>query len=185
MEFGCARSKIKSPQIQGIVYQDMSSPAPAPESRFNGKRRFDVYEADARAGVLRKHGLRIPLEERPFRALLLLLENANEVVTRDELRKQLWPSDVFIDFEHGLNTAIRKIRRALNDNADEPRFVETVARRVDRFFSTIEKPCLEDVSAALGLIAAENVQTSSSLSPHRHKIRRARENAATLLPGVV
>jgi DNA-binding winged helix-turn-helix (wHTH) protein/Tol biopolymer transport system component len=164
----------------------MSSPAPAPESRLNGKMRFDVYEADTRAGVLRKHGLRISLEERPFRALLLLLENANEVVTRDELRKQLWPSDVFIDFEHGLNTAIRKIRRALNDNADEPRFVETVARRGYRFIATVEKACLEDVSAAISPSAApETVKTRSFLSPQRYRIRGLWKIAGALLAGFV
>jgi Tol biopolymer transport system component/DNA-binding winged helix-turn-helix (wHTH) protein len=106
-----------------------SSPqAPGPH-----KLRFDVYEVDARAGELRKHGYRVPLEDRPFRALLILLQQAPEVVTREELQKQLWPADVFVDFDHGLNKAIGKVRRALNDSADEPRFVETVGRRGYRF----------------------------------------------------
>src|SRR5215469_3364987 len=107
--------------------------------RLDAKLRFDVYEADPRSGQLRKHGIRIPLEDRPFRALLILLSHANELVTREELQKRLWPSDVFIDFDHGLNTAIRKIRRALNDTADEPRFIETVGGRGYRFLAKVEQ----------------------------------------------
>jgi DNA-binding winged helix-turn-helix (wHTH) protein/Tol biopolymer transport system component len=112
----------------------MSSP-----SQFRGlhKLRFDVYEIDARAGELRKHGYRVPLEDRPFRALLILLQQAPEVVTREELQKQLWPADVFIDFDHGLNKAIGKVRRALNDSAEKPRFVETVGRRGYRFIASL------------------------------------------------
>jgi Tol biopolymer transport system component/DNA-binding winged helix-turn-helix (wHTH) protein len=107
--------------------------------RRDEKLRFDVYEADPRSGELRKHGIRIRLEDRPFRALLILLSHANELVTREELQKRLWPSDVFIDFDHGLNTVVRKIRRALNDNADEPRFIETVGGRGYRFLARVEQ----------------------------------------------
>src|SRR5258708_3293114 len=160
----------------------MSSPGPVPESRFTGKLRFDVYEADPRAGELRKDGLRVPLEERPFRALLLLLESANEVVTRDELQKQLWPSDVFIDFDHGLNTAISKIRRALDDSADKPRFVETVGRRGYRFIGILEKPLLETASSAsFNGVATENAQVHASVLPQRHGIRGPWKIAGALL----
>jgi DNA-binding winged helix-turn-helix (wHTH) protein len=88
---------------------------------------------------LRKHGTRIPLEERPFRALLILLRHANELVTREELQKEPWSSDTFVDFDHGLNTAIRKIRLALNDRAIAPRFIETVGRRGYRFLGLVEQ----------------------------------------------
>jgi Tol biopolymer transport system component/DNA-binding winged helix-turn-helix (wHTH) protein len=108
-------------------------------ARSDGKLRFDVYEADPRSGELRKHGVRIALEERPFRALLILLRRANELVTREELQTQLWPSDTFVDFDHGLNTAIRKVRLALNDRANAPRFVETVGRRGYRFVAVVEQ----------------------------------------------
>ena len=107
--------------------------------RLESKLRFDVYEADPRSGELRKRGIRIPLEDRPFRALLILLSHANDLVTREELQKRLWPSDIFIDFDHGLNTAIRKIRRALNDDAGEPRFIETVGGRGYRFLVRVEQ----------------------------------------------
>jgi Tol biopolymer transport system component/DNA-binding winged helix-turn-helix (wHTH) protein len=106
---------------------------------LGGKLRFDVYEADPRTGELHKHGIRIPLEDRPFRALLILLTRVHELVTREELKQQLWPSDIFIDFDHGLNTVIRKIRLALNDRADEPRFIETVGRRGYRFLAPVKQ----------------------------------------------
>src|SRR5215467_799304 len=101
------------------------------------KLRFDAYELDPRAGELRKHGYRVPLEDRPFRALEILLKHAPGVVTREELKKQLWPADVFVDFDHGLNKAIGKVRRALNDSAAQPRFVETVGRRGYRFIAPL------------------------------------------------
>ena len=109
----------------------------APQAHGLHKLRFDVYEVDPRAGELHKHGYRVPLEDRPFRALVILLQQAPELVTREELQKELWPSDVFIDFDHGLNKAIGKVRRALNDSAEKPRFVETVGRRGYRFIGPL------------------------------------------------
>jgi TolB-like protein/DNA-binding winged helix-turn-helix (wHTH) protein len=100
--------------------------------------RFGVFEIDNRAGELRKHGLRIRLQEQPFQVLAILLEHPGEVVTREELQKKLWPADTFVDFDHGLNKAISKIREALNDSAESPRFVETVARRGYRFLAEVK-----------------------------------------------
>ncbi len=94
---------------------------------------FGVFELDLRAGELRKHGLRVRLQEQPFQVLAMLLEHPGEVVTREELQRRLWPADTFVDFDHGLNKAISKIREALGDSAESPRFVETVARRGYRF----------------------------------------------------
>jgi TolB-like protein/DNA-binding winged helix-turn-helix (wHTH) protein/Flp pilus assembly protein TadD len=100
--------------------------------------RFGVFELDLRAGELRKHGLRVRLQEQPFQILAMLLEHADEVVTREELQKKLWPEDTFVDFDHGLNKAISKIREALGDSAESPRFVETVARRGYRFLAEVK-----------------------------------------------
>jgi Tol biopolymer transport system component/DNA-binding winged helix-turn-helix (wHTH) protein len=108
------------------------------EPNLAAKLRFDVYEVDASAGELRRDGIRIPLEERPFRCLLILLRRAGQVVTRDELKRDLWPPDLFIDFDHGLNTVVRKVRVALNDRSDEPRFIATVGRRGYRFLGPVE-----------------------------------------------
>src|ERR1700736_5733507 len=105
--------------------------------QIRGRLRFGVFELDPRTGELRKHGLRVRLQEQPFRVLEMLLEHAGEVVTRGELQKRLWPGDTFVDFEHGLNKAINKIREALSDSAESPRFVETVARHGYRFLADV------------------------------------------------
>ena len=100
-------------------------------------RRFGLFEADLRAGELRRNGLKVKLQEQPFRLLTVLLEKPGEVVTRQELRSRLWPSDTFVDFDHSLNTAVKRLREALGDSADNPRFVETVARRGYRFLAPV------------------------------------------------
>ena len=104
----------------------------------DGRIRFGVFEVDLRAGELHKHGLRIRLQEQPFQVLAILLERAGQVVTREELQKKLWPADTFVDFDHGLNKAVNKIREALGDSAESPRFVETVARRGYRFLAEVK-----------------------------------------------
>src|ERR1700757_4972390 len=103
-----------------------------------GRLCFGTFELDLRAGELRKHGLRIRLQEQPFLVLATLLEHPGEIVTREELQKKLWPVDTFVDFDHGLNKAINKIREALSDSAESPRFVETVARRGYRFLADVK-----------------------------------------------
>jgi len=105
---------------------------------LRGRFRFGVFELDPRAGELRKHGLRIRLQAQPLQVLVMLLEHAGEVVTREELQRKLWPVDTFVDFDHGLNKAINKIRAALADSAESPRFVETVARRGYRFLAEVK-----------------------------------------------
>jgi len=107
------------------------------EARVSGRVRFGVFEADLLAGELRKHGSKIRLQEQPFQVLALLLQRRGAIVTRDELRNRLWTADTFVDFDHGLNKAINKIREALGDSAANPRFVETVARRGYRFIADV------------------------------------------------
>jgi TolB-like protein/DNA-binding winged helix-turn-helix (wHTH) protein/lipoprotein NlpI len=109
-----------------------------PPSSASQLVRFDVFELDLRAGELRKGGLRIRLQEQPLLILQALLENPGQVVTRDELQKKIWPDDTFVDFDHGLHAAVNRLRVALNDSADRPRYVETVARRGYRFIARIE-----------------------------------------------
>jgi TolB-like protein len=100
--------------------------------------RFGAFEFDLLSGELRKQGLRIKLQGQPAQILGMLLERPGEVVTREELREKLWPADTFVDFEHSVNAAVKRLRRALNDSADKPRYVETVARRGYRFIAPIE-----------------------------------------------
>ncbi len=98
--------------------------------------RFGVFEADPRIGELTKHGKRLPLQEQPFQLLAMLLERPGELVSREELRAKIWPQTI-VDFDHGLNKAISKIRDALGDSAEHPRFIETVARRGYRFLADV------------------------------------------------
>jgi len=105
--------------------------------QLHGPLRFGVFELDLRAGELRKNGLRVRLQEQPFQVLAMLVEHPGEVVGREELQKKLWPADTFVDFDHGLNKVINKIREALGDSAESPRFVQTVARRGYRFLAEV------------------------------------------------
>src|SRR6266481_9165252 len=100
--------------------------------------RFDRFELDLRAGELRNGGIRIRLQEQPLQVLQALLEKPGEVVSREELQKRIWPSDTFVDFDHGLHAAVNRLRTALNDSADNPRYVETVGRRGYRFIGQVE-----------------------------------------------
>jgi len=99
--------------------------------------RFALYELDTHAGELRKHGTRIKVQSKPLALLLVLLEHSGEVVTREELRARLWTADTFVDFEHSLSVAVRKLRDALCDSAEQPRYIETVPRRGYRFLMEV------------------------------------------------
>src|SRR5450432_707837 len=102
--------------------------------------RFDVFEVDLRAGELRKHGIKIRLQEQPFLILQTLLETPGQIVTSEELQTKIWPGDTFVDFDHGLHAAVNRLRQALGDAADKPRFVETVSRRGYRFIGQVQSP---------------------------------------------
>jgi len=115
----------------------MVSPVP-----LSGVIRFDVFELDLRAAELYKAGRKIKLQIQPFRALTLLLERPGEVITREEFEKRLWPEDTFIDFDHSLNTAIKKLRQALGDDKKKPRFVETLPKRGYRFIGDLDRASL-------------------------------------------
>src|SRR5216117_4104667 len=110
----------------------------ATTSKTNRLVRFGVFEADLKVGELKKNGSRVRLQEQPFQILALLLEQPGEVVTREELRNRLWPADTFVDFDHSLNAAIRRLRDALGDSADTPVFIETLARRGYRFITPVD-----------------------------------------------
>ncbi len=118
---------------------------------------FGIYEADLRVGELYRAGVRIRLQEQPFRILAALLERPGDLVTRDELRLRLWPEDTFVDFDHGLNTAIKKLRQALQDDPRNPLFVQTLPRRGYRFIA----PVAQRVPA----LAVEEITGPSADSP--------------------
>jgi DNA-binding winged helix-turn-helix (wHTH) protein len=107
--------------------------------------RFGVFEADTATGELRRQGLRVRIHAQPFQVLVLLLERPGEVVTREEISRELWPDGTFVDYEHGVNSAVNRVREALGDKAASPRFVETLARRGYRFLAPVERVGSEDV----------------------------------------
>jgi TolB-like protein/DNA-binding winged helix-turn-helix (wHTH) protein/Flp pilus assembly protein TadD len=117
--------------------------------------RFSSFEVDLKAGELRKEGRRRRLQEKPFRVLEALLEHPGDVVTREELRQRLWPSDTFVDFDNGLNNSVNKVRTALGDSASAPLFIETVGRRGYRFVGTIQLP-----DEPVGPVSLDLVETS-------------------------
>jgi DNA-binding winged helix-turn-helix (wHTH) protein len=116
--------------------------------------RFGAYEADAATGELRRQGLRIKLNAQPFQVLLMLIERPGQLLTREEISSELWPDGTFVDYEHGVNSAVNRIREALGDTAGNPRFIETLARRGYRFVAPVEpigigeKPPSATVSAS-------------------------------------
>src|SRR5215510_6777108 len=99
--------------------------------------RFGTFEVDLRAGELRKRGVLRKLGGQPFKVLAILLERPGELVTREELHKRLWTDDTFVDFEHGLNAVVNRLREVLGDSSDNPRFIETVPRRGYRFIAPV------------------------------------------------
>jgi TolB-like protein/Tfp pilus assembly protein PilF len=108
------------------------------ERRSSNVKRFGIFEVDLRARELRKGGIRVRLQDQPFEILSMMLERPGDVVTREELRERLWPAGTFVDFEHSLNAAVKRLRAALGDDADNPRFVETLHRRGYRFIAPVD-----------------------------------------------
>ena len=110
--------------------------------------RFGPFEVDARARVLRKEGVKIRLQEQPFQVLLALIEEAGKIVTREDLCRRLWPEGTFVEFDHALNTAVKKIRAALCDDAAVPRYVETIPRRGYRFLALVDRSDITGTQSA-------------------------------------
>src|SRR5262245_20466600 len=102
--------------------------------------RFSIFEVNLQTGELLRKGQKIKLQDQPFQLLAALLERPGEVVTREELRRKLWPADTFVDFDHSLNAAIKRLRDALGESAERPVFIETMARRGYRFIGNVEVP---------------------------------------------
>src|SRR5580692_4254696 len=109
--------------------------------------RFGPFELASGTGELRKHGQRLKLQEQPIRVLIVLLENAGEVVTREQIQRRLWADDVHVDYENAINSAVRKLREGLIDTADNPRYVETLAKRGYRFIAPVSRVGLARVTS--------------------------------------
>jgi len=150
---------------------------------MRGVVRFESFEVDVRAGEVRKHDHRIRLQDQPFRVLQILLEHPGESVTREELQRRIWPSDTFVDFERGLNNAVKRLREALGDSAETPRYVETLPKRGYRFIGTVEAPLQDPLVAQTPDGVRIHDQTAVPGNP-RSFIRAASFFAAGLLIAV-
>jgi len=131
------------------------------QARSSNMVRFDVYEVDLRAEELYKAGRKIKLQVQPFHVLAMLLEQPGEVLTREELRNRLWPADTFVDFDHSLNTAVKKLRQALGDDKAKPRFVETLPKRGYRFIGTVKQPASASTRTAANVVGAAPAKAAS------------------------
>jgi TolB-like protein/tetratricopeptide (TPR) repeat protein len=131
--------------------------------------RFGRFELDSRTRELRKDGVRLRLQDQPFSVLALMLEHPGELLTRDELRDRLWPDGTFVDFEHGLNAAVKRLRSVLGDNAERPRFVETLHRRGYRFIARVERVNGNDGAHTLAnVIGGSDVKQRLAVLPFVH-----------------
>jgi DNA-binding winged helix-turn-helix (wHTH) protein len=148
----------------------MTGPEPAPR-----RYRFGAFEADAVTGELRRQGIRLRLNAQPFQLLCVLLDRPGELLTRDEIARQLWPDGTFVDAEHGVNSAVNRIREALNDSATSPRFLETLARRGYRFVAPVER-----IAPANSAIAAEPTAPAISADAAIAAPRRAQARTRIL-----
>jgi TolB-like protein/DNA-binding winged helix-turn-helix (wHTH) protein/Tfp pilus assembly protein PilF len=137
---------------------------------IGGALRFGAYQASPATGELYKHGIRLRLQEQPFQVLLLLLERPGEVVSREELRRRLWAETTFVDFDHCLNIAINKLREALNDSPENPRFIETLPKRGYRFIAPVERQSTTAGTAPL-TTATSGAAPTMPVAPARHGLR--------------
>jgi DNA-binding winged helix-turn-helix (wHTH) protein len=141
---------------------------PPPAARY----RFGVFEADSATGELRRQGIRIKLNAQPFQVLLMLLERPGQLLTREEISRELWPDGTFVDYEHGVNSAVNRIREALGDTAGNPRFVETLARRGYRFVAPVERIELRGDSSLPASVPSATEQAATPAEPETRRRSR-------------
>ncbi|WP_103932554.1 winged helix-turn-helix domain-containing protein [Bryocella elongata] len=148
---------------------DATTPASTAASATPGRYRFGLFEADLAAGELRRQGMRIKLHAQPFALLGMLLARPNEVLTREDICRELWPDGTFVDYEHGVNSAVNRLREALGDKAANPRFVETVARRGYRFVAPVER-LDASLKAPVADEAGDAVPLADARGPHSEAV---------------
>jgi DNA-binding winged helix-turn-helix (wHTH) protein len=145
----------------GLKAMTEDSTGPQSAQRY----RFGVFEVDAATGELRRQGLRVKLNTQPFQVLLMLLDRPGQLLTREEISRELWPDGTFVDYEHGVNSAVNRIREALGDTAASPRFLETLARRGYRFIAPVERIDLHKDSSGKGFAFSKGTSAGESQSP--------------------
>ena len=159
-------------------------------SSGGGTLGFSVFEIDMRSGELRKRGVRVPLQQQPFRILVRLVECPGEIVTREALREELWAADTYVDFEQGINAAVKRLREALGDSAETPRFIETLPKRGYRFIAGVrhtpisdQRPAVEAPSAGTGKGEAILGRPAAEPLVAPRTTRRAAYGLAALIAG--
>jgi DNA-binding winged helix-turn-helix (wHTH) protein len=176
------KPRLEWPGMRRLFRRKMlnSSAAPPPQIARSmppvARYKFDEFEADLRAAELRCGGTRLKLQLQPFQVLVALLERPQEVVTRDELRQRLWPQDTFVDFDHGLNTAMVKLRDVLGDSATTPRYIETIAKRGYRFLGS-PIAVLEAAPAAAQPTAQTQLQPAKPQAETAHADARSAQES--------
>jgi len=154
---------------------------PQPDARIE-IYRFGAFELASATGELRKNGLRLKLQDQPTRILILLLENAGEIVTREQIQKRRWADDAYVDYENAINSAVRKLREVLIDTSDNPRFVETLPKRGYRFIAPVSRV---EPEAPVGEVKpAESADTASKTAVFRHNSRRHRRYCRSRVVGL-
>ena len=143
---------------------------PAPARR---PLRFGSFELDLQSGELRKAGVLVGLQEQSLKVLVELLARPGELVTREQLRQRLWPSGTFVDYEHGLNAVINRLRETLGDSADSPRFIQTVPRRGYRFIASVEGGAATVAGGPVEPTSVTRDLPASQSSPPRKRIGRS------------
>src|ERR1051325_1998369 len=141
------------------------------------KIRFGVFEIDLRAGELRKCGIRIKLQSQPFKLLAILLTHVGEIVTREELRQQIWGPETVVNFDHSLGTAVNKVREALGDSAEHPHYIETLAKRGYRFIAPLERL---DVPETLAMVKDTVSLASLPRTPEATSLQKPGSRMAVL-----
>src|ERR1700730_3269291 len=152
-----------------------------PGKTQNARTRFGVFEVDTRSGELRKNGVKVNLQEQPFQILQALLENPGELVTRDELRKRIWPKDTFVAFDHGLYSAMTKLREALGDTAENPRFVQTLPRRGYRLSAPVDANGASSQPETPLAVSVMHIESSPEQAPSSAVKRRRLWGVASLI----
>src|SRR5579864_1681638 len=145
--------------------------------------RFGIYEADLAGRELRKDGAKVKLQDRPFEVLTILLERPGEVIAREEFRQRLWPADTFVDFDPSLNTSINKLRQALSDDAENPRFIATVGRRGYRFIAPTDAGKSQDLRAALAV--GSTSETNGEIESKNQAAQLPRRVAGTVIAAAI
>ena len=147
--------------------------------------RFGVFETDLRAGELRKCGIRIKLQSQPFKLLAILLSHAGEIVTREELQQQIWGTETVVNFDHSLGTAVNKVREALRDSAENPRYIETLAKRGYRFIAPVERLDLSDTPAHQRTVVVSSEPQVEALAAKWVPLKRVRWQTVVVAVGVI